>query len=194
MVATRQKASLFSTNSATISRSRPKALTIPMPDMLSSTWPLSLPRMACCCRYSTFVRRVTARVSRKISSTAKSAMHVSSGLMRIMAQKIPVTVNPYVSSCVSESDMVALILSTSLVRRLISSPCCRVSKKDRGSFSIWAKSAVRICRIILCPTPAIRNCCKKRTSQSPRYSAASMASNTPPGRPLSIRFTAFPIR
>ena len=94
MVATRQKASLFSTNFATISRSWPKALTMLMPDMLSSTCPLSLPRMACCCRNSTLVRLVTARVSRKISSTAKRAMQVSSGLIQSMTQKIPMMVKP----------------------------------------------------------------------------------------------------
>ena len=107
-----------------------------MPETLSSTWPLSLPRMACCCLNSTFVLLVTARVSRKISSTAKSAMTVSRGLIQIMTQKMPVMVNPYIISWVRESDIVTLMLSTSLVRRLISSPCCLVSKKDRGSFSI----------------------------------------------------------
>ena len=66
---------------------------------------------------------VTTFVSSVISPTPAKAISVSSGLVSIIITKTPITVKQCISSCVSELDMVVLMLSTSFVRRLISSPC-----------------------------------------------------------------------
>ena len=77
-------------------------------------------------------------------ATAMSATPVSSTLEKSMAKKIPMMVKPYIINWVRESEMVVLMLSTSLVRRLISSPCCLASKKERGSSFIFPNRLVRI--------------------------------------------------
>ncbi len=69
------------------------------------------------------MRLVTVRVSRKISPTPNSETSVKTGLSETMAINTPTMVNPYVNNIVIELEIVVLILSTSLVSRLISSPC-----------------------------------------------------------------------
>ena len=120
---TAQSFSFFRSKSACACSSRQNALTTLRPDMLSSICPLSMPRSRCRSLKSFFVRLVTTFVSSVISPTPAKAISVSSGLVSIIITKTPITVKQCISSCVSELDMVVLMLSTSFVRRLISSPC-----------------------------------------------------------------------
>ncbi len=76
---------------------------------------------------------------------ARHATSVRNGLKENIIPKMPSTVKPYVSSMVRELEMVVLIWSTSLVRRLISSPCWCRSKNASGNCFIFPNSVPFIC-------------------------------------------------
>ena len=141
---TSHNSSFFSPNSRSICSSRQNALTTAIPETLSSTCPFSAPRRFCCAEKSFLVRLVTVLVSRKMRPTPDRDTSVKNGLKYSIITKMPMTVKPYVRRRVIELEMVVLILSTSFVRRLISSPCRRRSKKASGSVLMWSNSVLRI--------------------------------------------------
>ena len=106
-------------------------------------------------------------VTAKMNATARRATAVSSTLSESIEASTPQMVKEYTMSWASELDRVDEMLSTSLVMRLMSSPCWRRSKNARGSPCMAPNSTRRMSRTMRPPTPFMTNCWPKRASQSP---------------------------
>lgn len=81
----------------------------------------------------------------------------SSAFSRTMTATVPVMTTKLWISTVKLLLNASEIVSMSLVKRLISSPCVRASKKRSGSFCTFENSSSRISRTIFCATRTI-NC------------------------------------
>ena len=126
-----------------------------MPETVSSMWPFSAPRAFCCALKSLRVRREIVEVSAKTSGTGTRLATAMIGLRAIMMARVPATTTTPDMSCTADWETVTLTASTSLVSRLMRSPCGRVSKNESGRRCILPKNPSRTLRTMRCETPAM---------------------------------------
>ncbi len=124
--------------------------------MVSSISPLSVPSVACWARKPSRVRLTIQRLRVIVSSTVEPMLSKARcQLSQSMAAATPIRLRTPESNCVTLSLSTRLMFSTSLVSRLMVSPCARWSKKRSGSACSLAKRSLRRSRTVRWAAPAM---------------------------------------
>ncbi|MNY42299.1 hypothetical protein D3C86_1771730 [compost metagenome] len=138
--------------------SLPKAFTIVCPVYISSTCPLSSPKVRCCPLKYCWERAAIILVPNMLSGKVTMVANVSSGLIVSIMMIIPINVTTDVISCVKLCCIVEEIVSTSFVARLIVSPWLLASKKESGTRVSFSLISLRRLKTIFCVTVTMMRC------------------------------------
>ena len=149
---------LMALNSRTDSPSRPKALTMTWPVYISSTWPLRAPSSFCWSPKLFWESLVTFIVATMATGRVTRAISVSQGLIVTIMTRTPTMVHTEVMSWVRLCCRVVLMLSMSLVTRLMISPWVLESKYLSGRRASLSFTSLRMSYTMPCETPAIVYC------------------------------------
>jgi len=128
--------------------------------------PFSTPSVRCCSRKPVRVRGAMKRVTLTESGMISSVTTASGTFMANMAISVPTRLTALATSCVAPWERTAETLSTSLVRRLISSPCGCRSKKRSGKSCSRPKRSVRRSRTVYWEMAAMSQICSQATAAS----------------------------
>ena len=139
------------------------------PSAISCTNPLILPSSSCC-RLKYFLlcfpfKRITTNITIKNTTTISDSRILSTIIIitvpkSIMKLWIIIAKLLFIASCTA---------STSLVKRLINSPCVCASKYRRGSFCTCANKSLRISRMTFCEVFTIKRLYPNVASAPHRY-------------------------